>query len=188
MEPCVTTEVSQALRLFGSIFQREVDRALLDELEARRADLMTVFGRDPLEGLDTSDPAAAVEVLAVEYCRLFVGPHGHLPPTESILLGEGQLWGPATEQVVEAYRSVGIEVGDPSVVPDHLAMELDCMAVLEETGRGEEAGEFAQAHVLRWLPALVGHIAERSSLAFYRVCAEGLEAFLTDLYARGPAT
>ena len=188
MEPCVTTEVSQALRLFGSIFEREVDRALLDELEARRADLTAAFGRDPLEGLDTGDPDAAVEALAVEYCRLFVGPHGHLPPTESILLGEGQLWGPAPEDVVEAYRSAGIEVSDSTVVPDHLAMELDCLAVLEETGRGDEAGEFARAHVLRWLPALIGHISERASIAFFPACAEGLAGLLTDLYAQGPAT
>ncbi len=86
-----------ALRLLASVFAREPDQPLLDQLIARRDELTDALGSDPLNDLASDNADDTIEALAVEYCRLFIGPKGHLAPVESIVLGEGQLWGPSTE-------------------------------------------------------------------------------------------
>lgn len=175
--------VPAALRLFASIFQREVDERLLRELRSRRRELAGVLGGDPLAGLELGDGGAAVEALAVEYCRLFIGPRGHLPPVESVVRGEECFWGPSTEKVADFYRSAGMAPShDRRELPDHISMELDCLAVLEETDRHDEATAFAREHVLHWLPDLTQHVDRHSAVDFYRVWSAGLNMMLAELY------
>ena len=175
--------VSWALRLFASVFVREVDQALLAQLLASRGELTDALGCDPLDGLAVDNADEAVEALAVEYCGLFIGPKGHLPPVESMVLGEGQLWGPSTETVVEFYERCGIaSQSGERTFPDHISMELDFLAMLEETDRRAEAVEFAHLHLLRWLPGLLAHVQANASSAFYPAWLEGLWAMLGDEY------
>jgi TorA maturation chaperone TorD len=174
--------LAAALRLFGGVFEREIDARLLAQMREAGPELRETLGGDPLEGLPADDEEA-LGTLAAEYCRLFIGPRGHLPPAESVVLGEGRFWGAATEAVVAFYRKSGIAVAeDARVVPDHISMELDCLGLLEESGRGEEAALFARAHVLQWLPELARHVERASTLAFYRALVRGLEKLLTELY------
>jgi TorA maturation chaperone TorD len=174
--------LAAALRLFGGVFEREIDARLLAQMREAGPELREALGDDPLEGL-TTDDEDALGTLAAEYCRLFIGPRGHLPPAESVVLGEGRFWGAATEGVVAFYRSAGVgAVEGARVVPDHISMELDCLAILEESGRHEEAALFARAHVLQWLPELSRHVERASTLAFYSALAKGLEKLLTELY------
>jgi TorA maturation chaperone TorD len=168
--------------VFASAFEREVNTELLSMLAACRSSIITVLGEDPLAGVDLNDLDAAVETLAVEYCRLFIGPHGHMPPVESVVLGEGKFWGASTESVAKFYQDNGMAPDEEArVVPDHISMELDCLATLEEQGRHDEAVAFAIAHPLRWLPLLTQHIESRASLAFYPVWSRGLQAMLEGL-------
>ena len=183
MDCAVQNEISTALRLFASIFYREADGKLIGKLQAQGAGLVAALGGDPLIGLDMSDPETVLEGLAVEYCRLFIGPRNHLPPTESVVLGEGRFWGNATEEVSAYCRSVGIaSAPDINVLPDHISMELDCLAVLEEQGRCDEAVAFANKHIRRWLPALAAYVDEHATLPFYPVWCKGLHAMLLRLY------
>ncbi len=71
---------------------------------------------------------------------------------------------------------------DSNVLPDHIAMELDCLATLTETQRLEQATAFARQYLLRWLPTFVAHIEEHATLAFYRVWAKALQETLENLY------
>ena len=176
-------DVSTALRLFASIFYREADEPLLREIEHRQCELEGVLDGNSLDGLDTGRPEKAVEELAAEYCRLFIGPRGHMPPVESVALGEGRYWGDSTVAVSAFYRSFDIALPeDFGTVPDHLSVELDFAAMLEARGRREEAKAFAREHLLRWLPTLIRHIDKRARLVFYRVWAKGLLGFLDQLY------
>lgn len=176
-------EVPTALRLFASIFHREADEPLLREIELRQDELEGVLGGDPLAGLDMNRPEEAAEELAVDFCRLFIGPRGHMPPVESVALGEGRFWGDSTVAVLACYRSSGVAVPDDlHLLPDHVSAELDFVAMLEARGRREEARAFAQEHLLRWLPTLIRHIDKRARLVFYRVWARGLLGFLDQLY------
>lgn len=173
--------VAAALRVFASAFEREVDTELLSMLDACRSGILTVLGDDPLAGVNVNDLDAAVETLAVEYCRLFIGPHGHMPPVESVVLGEGRFCGASTESVSRFCRTIGmVPDEDARVVPDHISMELDCLATLEEQGRHHQAVAFAIAHPLRWLPLLTQHIERRATLAFYPVWSRGLQEMLEE--------
>ena len=68
-------------RLLGRLWLREMDQDALREL-----------GRPPLCDsfvnaggvLPTNDDLEMIEQLAVDYCQLFVGPAGHLPPVQSV--------------------------------------------------------------------------------------------------------
>ena len=180
-------DVPTALRLFASIFHREADVALLREMKRRRDELKGVLGGDPLAGLDVDRPEEALGELAVEFCRLFVGPRGHMPPVESVALGEGRFWGDSTVAALAFYQSSGVAAPDDfRLLPDHVSVELDFVAMLETQGRREEARAFARGHLLRWLPAFVRHIDERAALAFYRVWAVGLLELLNRLYGTNP--
>ena len=178
-----TQAVPAALRLLASIFQREVDLRLLEHIEANSKELSTALDVAVLSGLDLDDKEAAMEALAVEYCRVFIGPSGHMPPVESVALGEGRFWGPSTQEVADFYEAMGIAVDrDCRMVPDHISMELDCLAILEERQQSNEAGTFAREHVLRWLPGLVDHVEKRATLAFYPMWVKALYEMLNELY------
>ena len=186
--PC-SSSTAAALRLFASVFQREVDGPLLRQLVARKQDLSDILGGDPLAELDLNDTDKAMKVLAVEYCGLFIGPRGHLPPTESVVRGEGQFWGPSTLAVAEFYRSVGIQVAeDEKTLPDHISMELDCLATLLETDRHADAARFAGGHLVQWMGELTEHVNRRASIPFYLVWAKALAAFLAELFPVPPGT
>ena len=183
MVTTVGNELSTALRLFASVFESDVDRRLLDELRSRREELSNVLGGDALEAVPSDDTAAALEALAVEYCQLFIGPRGHMAPVESIVRGEKRYWGPSTERVADFYRSAGLApMSEMHLLPDHLSMELDCLATLEEQGGGDQASIFAREHVLRWLPKLTRHVVGHAALAFYPAWCRGLQRLLSQLY------
>ncbi len=136
-----------------------------------------------MSGLDIDRPEEAIGELAVEFCRLFVGPRGHMPPVESVALGEGRFWGDSTVAALAFYQSCGVAVPDDlRLLPDHVSVELDFVAMLETRGRREEAKAFALEHLLHWLPALIRYIDRHARLAFYRVWAKGLLGFLDQLY------
>jgi TorA maturation chaperone TorD len=172
-----------ALRLFASVFQKEVDQRLLDELCSRREELSNVLDGDALEGISVDSAEAALEALAVEYCQLFVGPRGHMTPVESIARGEERYWGPSTERVADFYTWAGFSmVNEMHLLPDHLSIELDCLASLEEADQNEEAATFARDHILQWLPALTKHVSTSATMAFYRVWTKALLTTLEELY------
>jgi TorA maturation chaperone TorD len=178
MTPTVT-QLGTALRLFASIFVREVDERLLRQLVGQRTELADALGADPLDGLDVTAGDDVLEMLAVEYCRLFVGPHGHMPPVGSVVLGEQRFWGPSTEALAEFYRSCDLAPAPgESLLPDHISLELDCMAILAETGRGDRAEILGRDHLLRWLPILRRHVESHATLAFYPTWIRGLHVIL----------
>lgn len=178
--------VAGALRLFAWLFYHEVDPPLLAELRSMRDALTEALPGNPLAGLDCDEVSCTLEALAVEYCRLFIGPYGHLPPVESVVTGEGHYWGQSTQAVVNFYRSVGFEqTMEVNVLPDHISLELDCLACLEEEFRHEEARNFAREHTCRWVPLLVRHVRERATLPFYEVWGQSLCALLAHVYDEG---
>ena len=176
-------ELATALRLFASIFHREVDSRLLQEIVLNREELRGLLGGDPLQEMLLDSTESTIELLATEYCCLFIGPRGHMSPVESVVLGEGRYLGDSTQAVSAFYQSLGMAPSqDARIMPDHISMELDCLAILEESGRHKEAIAFARAHILRWLPTLVLHISKRATLAFYPAWGRGLQTMLAAFY------
>ena len=61
-------------------------------------------------------------------------------------------------------------------------MELDCLALLEETGLRDQAGLFAREHILQWLPILIKHINKQAMSGFYPTWPKGLQTLLEEFY------
>ncbi len=141
-------------------------------------------------------PAAAngaMEELAIEYARLFVGPGTHLPPYESVYVDE-RLASRTTDEVAHFIEGHGFAYR-PGYhdMPDHLGVELEFVQGLareeaEAWKRGDlaTAGErvetqdqFIAAHLLRWLPAFCADVVENARLPFYREFAGFLGDFIS---------
>ena len=185
----------------ANLMAREVDEKLLAALLSRREELVSTLGGDPLQGLSLEagpggGPVAlapAVEQLAEEYCQLFIfagragGTREHLPPAESVVRGEERFWGASTEAVTRFYQEVGFQLRPQAhEVPDHVSVELDCLALLEDNGRRAQARRFAREHLLAWLPTLIEHVEEHARLPFYPLWGRQLLRVLKGLYGPSP--
>ena len=145
------------------------------------------LGYDLFEGIGDKSADQQAEVIALEYCRLFVGPGPHLSPHEAILRGEKRHWGEHTVAVNAAYQNAGFEMA-PEVLemPDHVGVELAFAAMLcqreaEHIERGETQGaerlravrmRFLEDHLAAWLPDLAEQVAHRAELSFYKTLSK----------------
>lgn len=162
-------------RLLGRLWLREIDEPLLAELRhgplgvafAEVGGAMTPLIRDN-----------ALEGLAVEYCALFVGPVGHLPPYQSVWT-VGQFHGDALESMRHYLALIDSgRIEDAAATPDHLGVQLRFMAaVLDDLARHATdpptmasltrlATRFFADH-LTWPERLVDNLIARPSATFY---------------------
>ncbi len=136
-----------------------------------------------------------IELLAVEYTRLFIGPGDHVPPYAAVHLGgEGaSLWGRPTVWVKRYIEAAGFEYRpDYHDLPDHISAELEFMreitareaAALEkrdpaEAGQLRAVGsEFVAGHLSLWIPKFCDLVIDRAELPFYRGMAALTKDFI----------
>ena len=145
-----------------------------------------------LEARLETDSTAAVEDLAVDYARLFIGPGpGLAPPYESVYTSpERRFYGEALSDVTAFLRAEGIGVGEAFTAPaDHIAVELSIMRYLAQQAAEQlSAGgatdavrkrlHFLERHLARWVPAWVVDVRAGASTAFYREVASLLDEYL----------
>lgn len=125
------------------------------------------------------DPGAAPE-LAEEFERLFVGP-GRVPcpPYESYwrddapFLLKGVLMGPCTGDLADLYARLGLQLARSAhELPDHLAVELEALAVAEaEPGTRDVVRALLDQHLAVWLPAFCSAVEREAELDHYRSLA-----------------
>jgi TorA maturation chaperone TorD len=140
-----------------------------------------------------------IETLEVEYTRLFLGPGlPAVPPYESVYVdGEeadvpGPLWGQATFAVRDAYRQAGLAPHPGPEPPDHLAAELEFVAMLSqreattladgdlgeaETVRHRRAS-FLREHLRAWAPVAAEKTAEEAQHPLYQAASRLLQAVI----------
>jgi len=171
-------------RFLARAFLEEPTTAVLTQLQSgEQGQLLKAMGYDFLDGLDGYAPAEQEEMLAVEYCRLFIGPGQHISPHEGRILGEDQHWGERTASVYAAYREAGFDLErNVHEMPDHVGVQFSFVAQLIESemdcrrqGRQNDAVRFRKQkhgflkdHLARWIPSLAQEVAERSELGFYK--------------------
>jgi len=164
--------------LTARLFAAEVDGALYRALRAQ----------DPLGLLDAElrclEEATALEILAVEFCRLFIGPQPRCVPYASAQRGEALLGGRARARLEDFLNRVGF-VYDAAALriasPDHLAVELAVLAHLyarDETAPAIRA--FLQEQVLPWVPAYCAQVVAAASRSLYRTAAELVRTLLKE--------
>ncbi len=133
-----------------------------------------------------------VELLKVDYSKLFVGPYELLaPPYGSVYLEDGRLMGDSTMDVKNWYATEGLEI-TLREVPDHIALELEFVYFLisrETEAISNSSSEdaihylekqkaFVGTHLGQWISAFADRVKERAETEFYRSLAYATEAFV----------
>jgi TorA maturation chaperone TorD len=122
----------------------------------------------------------AIEELAIDYCRLFVGPMPLCPPYASARGGETLLGGRARRRLEEFLTRYELMVDmDAARVAssDHVAVELSVLAHIhggtlsENTDPTVVAREFLRDHVLPWMPSYLEEVYGSAERALYRSVA-----------------
>lgn len=142
----------------------------------------------------------AVEALAVEHARLFLGPfHLVAPPYGSYYLDEKTVMGDSTAEVETFYHSCGLHLSeDFNELPDHITAELEFMSYLvfgqrqaEEAGNSEESirlkgvqREFLGRFLMPWLEPFTTAVISDGESPFYVAVARCTAAFVGADYAR----
>ena len=181
--------LASAADLLSRLWIREVDEELVRQLNA-----------EPLQEAFTGaggvvPNADGVEDLAVEYCRLFVGPRDHLPPHQSVWQ-RGDFQSDAAVSVARFADACGLAHDDfDSAMTDHLGAELavlarmlHCRAFCAQdyrenapselaTDTDEMLAEFYRRH-LHWCLPLLDAVEEKTTAAFYRQLAVMTRDFL----------
>ncbi len=165
-------------RLLARLWLREVDPTLVDLLNQnpiRAAFFPTACGKtSPL--ID----AAMLEMLSVDFCRLFVGPQGHRIPSQSVW-EHGMLESETTVSMRQWIDLVSYpsRVDGGNVPHDHLAIQLDVMAHilgqddLWQTHPDELESLAATYHAthLSWPLPLLEEVESRAETSLYRQLA-----------------
>jgi TorA maturation chaperone TorD len=147
-----------------------------------------------------ASPRGAMEALEVEHARLLVGPGLPVaPPYESVWVDRedediaGPLWGDSTLAVRDAYRQAGLTARSGHEPPDHLAAELEFMALLWQReahlirgqdaraveGAREHRAHFLSDHLRCWAPLMAARVVEEAQHPLYRAAARLLQAVLS---------
>ncbi|MDD2582912.1 MAG: molecular chaperone TorD family protein [Desulfuromonadaceae bacterium] len=111
-----------------------------------------------------------LEILQIEYTRLFINatPSVIAPPYSSVYLDqEGNLYGPSAVWVRRFYQQNGFELAGDADIPDHLALELEFIALLIDEHQEEVAEQFLNEHFRRWFPLFRARVLSGSTNKFY---------------------
>jgi len=138
-----------------------------------------------------------IELMKVDYAKLFVGPFSLLaPPYGSVYLeGEGVVMGNSTADVQKWYRASGLDVDAQfKDAPDHIAAELEFMHFLifkemEATDQGSAEGvikylkmqrSFLEYHLGAWISDFADNVVNNAQTTYYRNLARATKAFVMD--------
>jgi len=167
-----TAAKAELCALLARLFAGEVDSALYGQL--RRSAGSTLPWLEP--ALLELPEARALELLAVEYCRLFVGPQPLCPPYASADRQEALLGGGARTRLeaFAAAHGVPIPADEWRVAsPDHIAIELAMLAYLYAEGFPQTVvREFLSRHLLPWAPHFLANVESHARYQLYHLAAQ----------------
>lgn len=167
------------LRLGARVFALEVDVALFRALRAAHDPLRLPLLDDAVVSMGE---AGAVDDLAVEYCRLFIGPRPPCPPYASVHTGAGILGHVHAHAVTELSARHGIRIdvaaGAPVRARDHVAVMLTLLAGLEACD-AEAASAFTRRFLRPWLPGYLEKVEREAHLNPYRTVSRALRTLMT---------
>jgi TorA maturation chaperone TorD len=114
-----------------------------------------------------------VNALWEHYIPMFEVGTVEAPPYASVYLqDDGLIMGEEAFAVGRFYEAAGYGLGEkPEQLPDHIAVELEFMALLARDGKGELLEEFRENHLLPFLQHIVPRIVE-CGRPFYAIVAK----------------
>ena len=117
----------------SSMFREEITAERLRQIKTPAIkEVLSEMGFQ-YEVFSQKDQNQLLEDLAVEYCRLFLGPDKHISPHESVHHQRddgdwGSHWGGSTVDVKKFIETTGLEYKQEYTgMPDHISAELDFM-------------------------------------------------------------
>lgn len=139
----------------------------------------------------------SIEILKVDYAKLFVGPFSLLaPPYGSVYLeSERMVMGNSTADVEKWYRATGLDVDAQfKDAPDHIAAELEFMhfLIFKEMEAADQEGadgvikylkmqrSFLEYHLGSWISDFADKVVNNAQTAFYQNIARAAKAFVVD--------
>jgi TorA maturation chaperone TorD len=173
--------------LLARLFASEPDLALYRQLRGAVGPGLTWI--EP--ALLALPEAHAVEALAVEYCRLFIGPQPWCSPYASAQRSETLLGGrPRTrlEAFIARHGVPAPDMGWRIASPDHIAIELAVLAHLYASDvPAAVVQEFLTQHLWPWAPAWLAQVESATQYQLYRTAARLGAALLGDEHAGAEA-
>lgn len=181
---------SGVYHLLSRIYLREVDAELLHLLRSTSVRQAFVQAGGVLPTVNHGDDEPSViDLLAMDYCRLFLGPSGHFPPYQSVWQ-EGQFQGSMAAEMQELVDLLS-DAPMPDfagVMLDHLGVQLAIMGTIaarvlsanSEADR-ELMVEVAQVYFdrhLTWPHQLLESVHQHAQADFYRSVADLTREFL----------
>jgi TorA maturation chaperone TorD len=168
--------------LLARLWSREMDAESLSELVGGSVGALysRAGGWLPIkEQVDQS----LIEELAIEFCKCFIGPNGHLPPYQSVVV-KSRFQSECCDSLKgfsELVGEVTLEGVNEQPMADHAAVELAMMGRIQQSLRGaldddevaaisgirEVAAAFFEQH-LAWLVDYCDVAGDRSDSHFYR--------------------
>lgn len=171
--------------LLARLFAAELDSDLYDRLCMAGSPRLSWFEPTVL----ALPRAQALELLAVEYCRLFVGPQALCPPYASAQRGEAMLGGRARThlEAFMAAHGVFVPLAEWRIAsPDHIAVELAVLGRLYSEGFSAAViGEFLSRHLLPWVPGFLVDVRSCAHYQLYQLAAKFGSALLRDESSSG---
>ncbi len=176
---------SEVLKLLSNMYLCKPSRESIENWKTAFAADSSIFLDDlkrVINGLDTASEEQ-LEGLLWEYTKLFIGPYRlPCPPWESVYTSPKRLMmQEAVDQVLAIYREAGLVVSTADVLPDHMGVELNFLAVLLqkthlETDQKDHYVEmterFLAEHLLRWVPEFTRDMENAAETPFYKTAAK----------------
>ncbi len=175
--------------LGARIFATEIDAVLLHQLAAPQ---LAGAGLTLLDDeIRTLDEQSALDELAAEYCRLFIGPKQPCSPYASVQRGEATLGGRAATRILEFLERHGLAVGETNGMaiasPDHIAVILSVLATLygelamdpDNQAASSAARELVKS-ALTWVPDFLETVVTSARREPYQSISKLLRALLEE--------
>ncbi len=144
---------------------------------------------ESLPGID------GLELLRIDYSRLFVGPYKLLaPPYGSVYLEEQRrVMGDSTMDARNWYREAGLDIALKDA-PDHITIELEfmCFLVYKEIKAIKKSDSeavvcylkkqksFLETHLGRWVSAFAENVKANAEAGFYKNLGRLTESFIKE--------
>lgn len=162
-------QLSVIVELLGKLWIREVTPEML---AAMRSDEFCQRYRQLGGFIPDSDDMNVVDLLAIEYCELLIGPKGHISPVQSVWISNQ--FQSETASSMNRFFEILPGYTPSSNLVDHIGVQLDFLAqLLKQTdfaepgsATSEIADYFAKSH-LEWAFPFLDRIRKNSGSDFY---------------------
>lgn len=188
----MTMDFQRTLILLSSMYLCQPTREAIENWKTLLSEDVPDLLVDSKNALGQIDPNSEQELedLLWEYTRLFIGPYKlPCPPWESVYTSPQRLMMQEPYDEVEGfYREIGLTINNTQVMPDHIGVELNFLAVLcGKINNDPEkslyflgiAKRFWDEHLQRWVPQFTMDMEAAADFPIYKSLARVTRDFIT---------